>query len=247
MDNRELVLNNFLGLDLKLQQKIIKLLLSVFDERKNKKLAREFDDKFSEYYIKLERLIAFKDEYDKFNSNKRRLMRKIMLNEFEDIVYFHHHDYSEENTFQRFRYFSPEVLSFDREKENNRYFNPQVLSEDIVEDFIKKFNNLSIFDKFEFIEDMCFNYSRLAFFNMPVSKRIVVEYRDLIKMVLGDDLITYFDKLYPEEQMECILKSLSNLERYDSKEVINKNVEDLQIGKIKRKVINECENKFSKN
>lgn len=53
------------------------------------RVAREYNETFGDYLEKLKLLLSFKEEYKDFNSNKRRLTRKIVLDELKDAAQEH--------------------------------------------------------------------------------------------------------------------------------------------------------------
>ena len=246
MGRIEFIKDNFLGMSYLNQIQVIEYLKESSKECGPKRISREFDKAFEDYLEKLKSLLEFKEEYPKFNSDKRRLTRKILLENFRDLDFDHHYIYSDEEIKNRYYY------SGDYYKEGEKYFDAKPISEDVVKDFLTEYSNLSIPQKKEFIEDMTFYYNRVNYFlKLPYPDKMIESYKPIIQNILGDDLIEYYDKLYKTEQIILILRLVDEFRWFkndtDYYKRKNQNVkENPQIIRIlKKEIIEYCQDRFS--
>lgn len=141
MKKIELIQDNFLGMPYSNQIQVIEYLKESASECCKKRISREFSAVFDDYLEKLKLLYEFKASYPKFNSDKRRLFRKILLENFRDLDLEHHYRYSDEFV-KNNRYYSGDYY-----EEGKKYFDAQQVDEKDVKEFLTEYNNLSISKK----------------------------------------------------------------------------------------------------
>ena len=205
METIEFVKNNFLGMSCENQRIVLENLLNSLEENKMKKLLKGFNKEFLDYFEKINDLLLFKEVYKSFNSDKRRLARKIVLDELIKQVDYHHIDNSDKRRIGQFIYSSEEFSDLCKIDECRRYFKQQFVSSELVQKFLVDYSNLSIERKGKFIEEMLLYYDRLSYFSLPNSDNTRQEYRLIFQNLLGDELIEYYDALHSEEQMQLII------------------------------------------
>lgn len=204
MKKIEFIQDNFLGMPYSNQIQVIEYLKESASECCKKRISKEFSDVFDDYLEKLKLLYEFKEVYPQFNSDKRRLIRKILLENFRNLDLEHHYRYSDEFV-KNNRYYSGDYY-----EEGKKYFDAQQVDEKDIKDFLIEYNNLSRAEKTEFIEDMIFYYRRVnRFLDLPYPDKMIETYQPIIEDILGKDLMEYYNKLYKAEQLELIL-SLAN-------------------------------------
>lgn len=245
MERIEFIKDNFLGISYYEQEQILEYLMTFLNQSKMKRLSKNFSDIFSEYLNKIKLLREFKESYKEFNSDKRRLTRKILLEELKEAVFNHHIDYSEERIKQYF-YYSSEYYG-----EYKKYFEAKSVSSDDVKNFLIDYSSLSVEEKYNFIEDMIFTYTRINKLSLPYSNKMLDDYRPIIQSIIGDELIKYYNCLYPEEQMQLILKITDefkwckqDVDYYNSMlKSIKENPKIVRL--LKEETINCCRREFS--
>ena len=246
MKRIEFIQDNFLGMSYCVQIKVIEYLKESSKEYGPKRISREFNDVFDDYLKKLKLLLELKEVYPEFNSDKRRLTRKILLENFRDLDFAHHHSYSDENIKNRHYY------SGDYYGEGEKYFDAQQVSEEEVKEFSIEYSNLSISQKRKFIEDMTFYYNRVNYFlKLPYPDKMIEAYKPIIQNLLGDDLMEYYNKLYKTEQIELILSLVNEFKwfKYDENNYrykLNAVKENpIIIRKLKKETIDYCQRYFA--
>ena len=193
------------------------------------------------------KLLGFKESYKEFNSNKRRLTRKILLDELKKIVVDNHHiDNSEERVKQRFNYFS------EYYGEDKIYFEAKHVSSDIIQKFLIDYSNLDIDKKYDFINDMLFYYKRINELSLPFPNKMLDDYKPIIKNLIGDDLMEYYNRLYKEEQMQLILNLINEFKwfKFDT-DYYNRKFKEVKenpkiIRTLKKETIDCCQRTFHK-
>lgn len=245
MDRIEFIKNNFLGISYHEQQQILEYLIAFLKTSKMKKMSKEFDDIFTNYLNKIKLLLEFKESYKKFNSDKRRLTRKILLEELKESAYNHHIDYSDERVKQHFCY------SGEYYGEHKKYFEVKPVSSDEVQKFLIDYSNLNMDEKCDFIKDMMFYYNRINQLSLPSPNNMLDEYRPIIQSIIGDELMQYYNCLYTEEQMLLILKVVDEFKwfKYDA-DYYNRKLKTVKenpkiIRLLKEQTIDYCQRNFS--
>lgn len=199
MSKKEFIIENFIGLPYQEQLNLLSYLNKSIKDFGTKKVIREFEQTFSYYQEKLYLLLGFLEEYPTYNSDKRRLTRKTAFEELKDIAYEHHISNCDERVIQQFGY------SSEYYGETKKYFKPQPATKEDVEEFKKEYERLNNNRKRDFIDDFIYAYQRIRYLELPNQTHMLELYRPIIKEILGEDLMTYYDKLYPTEQMRYIL------------------------------------------
>lgn len=212
MERIEFVEENFLGMSYTDQIKVIEYLMTFLKENKVRKLSREFDNTFEDYLEKLKSLLSFKEEYQKFNSDKRRLSRKIIFEKLKDMAFEHRMYYSDEGVKESF------IYSSESYGEYKRYFHAKQVSSEEVQAFFNDFTNLPDRTKTEFINDMIFAYSRINRLELPYPNVMIEEYESIIQDLLGEELVPYYEKLFAQEKIELILELVTEFRLFKNDE-----------------------------
>lgn len=245
MKQIEFIEENFLGMSYTDQIKVIEYLMSFLRDNKIRKLTREFDNTFEDYLEKLKSLLSFKVKYQEFNSDKRRLFRKIVLEKLQAIAFEHRLYYSDEGVRERFIYTS------EYYGEYKRYFEAKQITCEEVQNILTDFSNLTSKAKIEFINEMIFAYSRINRLKLPYPEPMLNEYKSIIQNLLGEELMIYYDKLFTKEKMELILELVTEFRLFNHDEdyynyKLNTTKENPQIIRLlKRETINRCQETFS--
>lgn len=203
MRKRDNILENFLGMSYTNQIKVIEHLMTSVNIWGTNRVVREYNETFGDYLEKLKLLLSFKEEYNDFNSDKRRLTRKIVLDELKDAAQEHKMYYSEDAVRSQFAY------SSEYYGETKRYFEAKLVSTEEVNEFIEEYDSLNINQKRDFIEDMIFAYQRINHLPLPNSSEMLDNYKQIIQSLLGEELMIYYDKLFPVEKMRIILRVIN--------------------------------------
>lgn len=246
METIEFIKNNFLGMAHEEQKMLLNMFMSTLSENKTKKILRVFNGTFLDYLQKINDLSSFKEQYQNFNSDKRRLTRKMVFDELINQVGNHHFDNSDESRSSHFLY----LFDYDKE-EYTRYFKPKSVSLEEVKNFVLSYSNLNINSKLNLIEEISSYYKRLYYFSLPVPENTLQEYKGIIKDLIGDDLIEYYDCLYSEEKMRLIINLIHNFKmfEYDEDYYHRMNSEMKKdpkiIRKLKRKATDYCYSKLN--
>ena len=252
METIEFVKNNFLGMSYENQRIILETWMNFLNESKIKKISKKFNESFLRYLEKIDNLLLFKELYKSFNSDKKRLTRKIVLDELIKQVDNHHIDNSDKRIIEHFLYSSEEVTDLCKIEEYKRYFKPQAVSEELVQKFLIDYSNLSTDDKCNLIEETSLYYDRLSEFSLPCSYNMLLDYRPIIQNIIGDDLIEYYDHLYSEEKIELIISVVTFFKKfeYDNdyyNEMILETKKDPKIIRnLKKEAISSCHYSFKK-
>ena len=204
MRKREYILENFIGMSHIDQLNLINYLEKSVKEWGTNRIVREFECTFGRYQEKLELLLGFIKAYPTYNSDKRRLTRRKTFEELRDAAENHHISNCDERVIQQFAY------SGEYYGETKRYFRPEPVTETQIEDFKTEYESLSINMKRDFIEDMLFAYHRINRLELPNQTPMLELYKPTMLNILGEDLMTYYDKLYPSEQMRLIVRILDD-------------------------------------
>ena len=246
MKKIEFIQDNFLGMPYSNQIQVIEYLKESTSECCKKRISKEFSDVFDDYLEKLKLLYEFKEVYPQFNSDKRRLIRKILLENFRNLDLEHHYRYSDEFV-KNNRYYSGDYY-----EEGKKYFDAQEVDEKDIKDFLIEYNNLSRTEKTEFIEDMIFYYRRVNhFLDLPYPDKMIETYQPIIEDILGKDLIEYYNKLYKVEKLELILslineyKWFKNDEDYYNYKLNTTKENPIIIRTLKKETIESCKKIFS--
>lgn len=230
------------------QKMLLNMFMSTLNENKTKKISKAFNDTFSDYLQKINDLSYFKEQYQNFNSDKRRLTRKITFDELINQVDNHRIDNSDESRSSYFLY----LFNYNQE-EYIRYFKPKSVSLEEVKNFVLSYSNLNINSKLDLIEEISSYYKKLYYFSLPVPENTLQEYKGIIKDLMGDDLINYYDCLYSEEKMRLIINLIDNFKmfEYDEYYYLQMNSEIKKdpkiIRKLKRKATDRCYSKLNNN
>lgn len=200
MDTVEFIEDNFLGMSYKDQQLVLEYLMLSLKENRMRKLSRDFNDKFICYLEKLQSLFEFRDSYKDFNSDKRRLTRKIVLDELIETIESLRFYYSDDEIKRSFC-FSSEYYG-----EYKKYFEVKPVSSEVVQKFLIDYSNLDMAKKCDFIKDMIFYYDRINHLSLPFPNNMLEDYRPIIQSLIGDELMEYYNLLYKEEQMRLIVR-----------------------------------------
>lgn len=208
MSKKEFILENFIGLPYQEQLKLLSYLNQSVKDFGTKKVIREFENTFSYYQEKLYLLLGFLEEYPTYNSDKRRLTRKKAFEELKEITFEHHISNCDDKVTAQFGY------SSEYYGETKRYFKPQPATKDDAEEFKKEYETLNNNRKRDFIDDFICAYQRIRYLELPNYNQMLELYRPILNNILGDDLMTYYDKLYPTEQMRYILDIIEDYRWY---------------------------------
>lgn len=253
METTEFIKNNFLGMSHESQRILLETLANTLNEFKKKKLSKKFNNVFLDYYEKINSLSSFKELYNSFNSDKRRLTRRIVLEELIKQVDNHHIDNSDKRIIQQFLYSSKKFTEQCKLEEYIRYFQPKNVSSEMVQKFLVEYSKLNIANKLNFIEEMNLYYDRLDCFNLPISKNILREYRPIIQELIGDEFIEYYDCLHSKEQMKLIINVIDCFNwfkldnNYYNRILLEMREDPKFIRKLKKEAIYSCSHILNKN
>lgn len=248
METIEFIKNNFLGMTHEDQKMLLNMFMSTLNENKTKKISKAFNGTFSDYLQKINDLSCFKEQYQNFNSDKRRLTRKIAFDELINQVGNHCIDNSDESRSSYFLY----LFNYN-EEEYIRYFKPKSVSLEEVKKFVLSYSNLNINSKLNLIEDMSSYYKKICYFSLPVPENTLQGYQEIIKDIIGDDLIEYYGCLYSEEKVKLIINLIDNFKMFEYNEdyYLQINFEMKKdpkiIRKLKRKATDCCYSKLNSN
>ncbi len=204
MRKREYILENFIGMSHIDQLNLINYLEKSVKEWGTNRIVREFENTFGRYQEKLELLLGFIKAYPTYNSDKRRLTRRKTFEELRDAAEDHHISNCDERVIQQFAY------SAEYYGETKRYFKPEPVTKEQIDEFKAEYESLSTNMKRDFIEDMIFAYQRINHLDLPNQTPMIEAYKPIIFNILGEDLMSYYDKLYPSEQMRLIVRILDD-------------------------------------
>ena len=242
MRKREHILENFIGMSHEEQLNLINYLEKSVKEWGTNRIVREFESTFGRYQEKLELLLGFIKAYPTYNSDKRRLTRRKTFEELRDAAENHHISNCDERVIQQFAY------SGEYYGETKRYFRPEPVTQEQINDFKTEYESLSINMKRDFIEDMLFAYQRINHLELPNQTPMLELYKPTMLNILGEDLMTYYDKLYPSEQMRLIVRILDDYrwlkedEEYYNIKVQNLKERPKEIRLQKQQTIATCKN-----
>ena len=240
MSKREYILENFIGIQHNEQISLIDYLEKSVKECGTNRMVREFKNTFGRYQEKLELLLGFMKAYPTYNSAKRRLTRKKTFEELKDAAENHHISHCDESVIGQFAY------SGEYYGETKRYFRSEAVTKEQIEDFKKEYEALSINKKREFIKDMIYAYQRINRLALPNQTPMLEAYKPIMLNILGEDLMAYYDKLYPTEQMDLIVRILDDYRWLkEDEEYYNLKLKKLSetpkvLRKLKQQAIMEC-------
>lgn len=179
--------------------------------------------------------------YPTYNSDKRRLTRRKTFEELKDAVEEHHISNCDERVIQQFAY------SGEYYEETKRYFRPEPVTQEQIADFKTEYESLSINMKRDFIEDMLYAYQRINHLALPNQTSMIEAYKPIMLNILGEDLMPYYNKLYPSEQMNLIVRILDNYrwlkedEEYYNTKVQRLKEKPKEIRLLKHQTLSACE------
>ena len=183
--------------------------------------------------------------YPTYNSDKRRLTRRKTFEELKDAAEEHHISNCDERVIQQFAY------SEEYYKETKRYFRPEPVTQEQIADFKTEYESLSINMKRDFIEDMLYAYQRINHLALPNQTSMIEAYKPIMLNILGEDLMPYYNKLYPSEQMNLIVRILDNYrwlkedEEYYNTKVQRLKEKPKEIRLLKHQTLSACESNLS--
>ena len=183
--------------------------------------------------------------YPTYNSNKRRLTRRKTFEELKDAAEEHHISNCDERVIQQFAY------SEEYYKETKRYFRPEPVTKEQITDFKTEYESLSINMKRDFIEDMLYAYQRINHLALPNQTSMIEAYKPIMLNILGEDLMPYYNKLYPSEQIRLIVRILDNYrwlkedEEYYNIKVQRLKEKPKEIRLLKHQTLSACESNLS--
>ena len=183
--------------------------------------------------------------YPTYNSDKRRLTRRKTFEELKDAAEEHHISNCDERVIQQFAY------SGEYYEETKRYFRPEPVTQEQITDFKTEYESLSINMKRDFIEDMLYAYQRINHLALPNQTSMIEAYKPIMLNILGEDLMSYYNKLYPSEQMNLIVRILDNYrwlkedEEYYNIKVRNLKEKPNKIRLLKHQTLSACESNLS--
>lgn len=183
--------------------------------------------------------------YPTYNSDKRRLTRRKTFEELKDASEEHHISNCDERVIQQFTY------SEEYYKETKRYFRPEPVTQEQITDFKTEYESLSINMKRDFIEDMLYAYQRINHLALPNQTSMIEAYKPIMLNILGEDLMPYYNKLYPSEQMNLIVRILDDYrwlkedEEYYNIKVQRLKEKPKEIRLLKHQTLSACESNLS--
>ena len=183
--------------------------------------------------------------YPTYNSDKRRLTRRKTFEELKDAAEEHHISNCDERVIQQFTY------SEEYYKETKRYFRPEPVTKEQIADFKTEYESLSINMKRDFIEDMLYAYQRINHLALPNQTSMIEAYKPIMLNILGEDLMPYYNKLYPSEQMNLIVRILDDYrwlkedEEYYNIKVQRLKEKPKEIRLLKHQTLSACESNLS--
>ena len=183
--------------------------------------------------------------YPTYNSNKRRLTRRKTFEELKDAAEEHHISNCDERVIQQFTY------SEEYYKETKRYFRPEPVTQQQITDFKTEYESLSINMKRDFIEDMLYAYQRINHLALPNQTSMIEAYKPIMLNILGEVLMTYYNKLYPSEQMNLIVRILDDYrwlkedEEYYNIKAQRLKEKPKEIRLLKHQTLSACESNLS--
>ena len=183
--------------------------------------------------------------YPTYNSDKRRLTRRKTFEELKDAAEEHHISNCDERVIQQFAY------SEEYYKETKRYFRPEPVTQEQITNFKTEYESLSINMKRDFIEDMLYAYQRINHLALPNETSMIEAYKPIMLNILGEDLMPYYNKLYPSEQMNLIVRILDNYrwlkedEEYYNTKVQRLKEKPKEIRLLKHQTLSACERNLS--
>lgn len=245
MRKREHILENFIGMSHIDQLNLINYLEKSVKEWGTNRIVREFESTFGRYQEKLELLLGFIKAYPTYNSDKRRLTRRKTFEELKDAAEEHHISNCDERVIQQFTY------SGEYYGETKRYYRPEPVTQEQIADFKTEYESLSINMKRDFIEDMLFAYQRINHLALPNQTSMIEAYKPIMLSILGEDLMSYYNKLYPSEQMNLIVRILDDYrwlkedEEYYNIKVRNLKEKPKEIRLLKHQTLSACESNLS--
>ena len=183
--------------------------------------------------------------YPTYNSDKRRLTRRKTFEELKDAAEEHHISNCDERVIQQFTY------SEEYYKETKRYFRPEPVTQEQIADFKTEYESLSINMKRDFIEDMLYAYQRINHLALPNQTSMIEAYKPIMLNILGEVLMTYYNKLYPSEQMNLIVRILDDYrwlkedEEYYNIKAQRLKEKPKEIRLLKHQTLSACESNLS--
>lgn len=240
----DIIKNNFLGISSKDKLKIFKCFYDYLNYSNSKKTLSEFDSYFGTYISDLEEYVEFSESYMNNNSIVNRYIRGMILEYLYKRIESHHVNYNQEHVKGRFTYYSEEFIYEAKIREYKRYFEPVKVDSSVVDNFISFFDDMKSTDKSAFIEEFCFLYSRIHEFSFLIPNEEVEDFSTILRTFLGDDVVAYYNRLYPTEKMMFIKTLSSSFCCLDKKNVVN-NENPNYVRELRKKLDNKAESVFN--
>ncbi len=248
----EKVYYNLLGASYENQKKIINTLINSLCEGKGKKVSRELRDLFDGYFESVDDLLNFKNLYQTFNSTQKRVSRRFTLKELMESVKDHHINNSDLRITQYFIYSSEEITDFAKKQEYMSFFKPQRVLDEEVKEFLTAYESLDEEKKVDYVDDITILYDRIRYFaffrsiRVPIENSLLDQYRPIIESLIGIDMMTYYDSLYPKEQLSLIDNIVRMCHSLSDKEYLARKKEEMNgdpeyIRKLKKEAKSTCQ------
>lgn len=234
------IIDNFMGLSFIDKLKIFDRILETFDEKKYKRLNRDFFNTFSIYLDERIDLYDAVSEYEYLSDAEKKLLSKQMR------LFVKNYSYTvEDDEFGRFKYFVldeyPDII---KEKLYNRYFNFIKLDSEEIDRFLSNYNELDIQGKFKFIEEFIEAYEDIGstyYPRYPDYEVILKDTDNIFKEILNEDELEIFNKAKICDKMyitNYILVNYINNIIYNRSTIISSENEEKIIKKRKLKYNN---------
>ena len=204
MENKYLI-NNYFGMSIENQVRLMDEIMNT--THSNNKTRKKFYKVFGGYYEKISYLLKQQKLYNTLNSNQRRTLRLKTIEHLGEKVQDYPTSDSYENKKIYFAYnYGSEFYIGEYVNEFNSYFYPQKISDKTAEEYIERIKNLSINDKYEFLNEFFYHYSRFDFFTytIPNPKELINLYDSVVLNVIGDELFEYYKKMFINERVSFI-------------------------------------------
>ena len=231
-------IHNLFGMSI---EKQIELIEEIKNSMKtNNKTNRIFNKMFDNYYSKIKLLEKNKELYNQLNSNQRRLLRLKTLKNLEEKAEDHSKDNSDINRQRAYIYrYSSEYYIGYYVDEFNSYFHPKKISNKDSNNYINKFKNMSINEKYNMIKEYIYQYTNLDdffYWDIPNPNELINEYNPIILNIIGQELFEYYQKLHNREKISIITEIANMIEEIESYDKKSLNIKDKDAVK-KQKVL----------
>ena len=100
---------------------------------------------------------------------------------------------------------------------------------------------------------MIFFYDKITRWTLPFANNMLEEYRPIIQGYIGDELMMYYNHLYPDEQMQLIIRVVKEFKWFENDcnyyDFMFKSVKNDPkiIRTLKKEAISCCQQRLSKN